>query len=180
MTTEPAPGDRVVFAGESAIFPAPDEDFPIVPEQTGPEAGPHFQLYRTTAHGSVRWRLLGGNNRPIGRSALDHPDVPECLAALTDLLDALATLTGRVERQPPNLWIWRLALDGEDLAYSAHPYDRQIRSQHAMAQFLTRAAVARVDAAVMVTGTRRWRSVSRAPLTRAELNRWPRTSEGGR
>lgn len=133
-----------------------------------PEPGPHFQLYRASAHGPVRWRLLGGNNRPIGRSALDHPDVDDCLSSVARLLAALTVLTGRVDRQPPNLWTWRLSHDGVDVACSAHPYDRQIRSQHAMAQFLSRAAVARIDAAVMVTAARRGRSVSWPSRSRSE------------
>lgn len=135
------------------------------------DARPHFQLYRTSPHGPVRWRLLGGNNRQLGRSALDHEDVPDCLAALGNLVSALSELSGRVDRQPPNLWVWRLAHDGREVAVSAHPYDRQIRSQHGMTQFLARAAVARIDAAVMVTATRRWRSVSVSPVLRRPLSR---------
>jgi len=132
----------------------------LLPGAAVAEVGPHFQLYRASADGPVRWRLLGGNNRPLGRSSLDFPDIPACLQELTVLVGVLTDLAGRVDRYPPNLWIWRLALQGMDVVVSAHPYDRQIRARHGMRQFIDRAAVARVDAAVMVTTNRRGR-----PLT---------------
>ncbi len=135
------------------------------------DVGPHFQLYRTSAGGPVRWRLLGGNNRPIGRSALDHLNVPTCLSSIAQLVAVLPELTGRVDRNPPNLWSWRLGHDGDDVAVSAHPYDRQVRSLHAMRQFLDRAAVARIDAAVLVTDARRGRSVSSPPVGRRGWSR---------
>lgn len=136
-----------------------------------PDAGPHFQLYRASVDGPVRWRLLGGNNRPIGRSALDFPDVPACRQELAVLASALPDLVGRVERHPPNLWVWRLSYQSSEIAVSAHPYDRQIRSAHAMSQFLDRASVARIDPIVMVTTSRRWRSVSTLLGRTAESHR---------
>lgn len=122
--------------------------------------GAHFQLYQNAMSSPVRWRLLGGNNRPIGRSALDYPEVPDCLQALAELRQRLAELAGRVDRQPPNHWVWRIFLDGTDVAVSSHPYDRQIRSQHGLSQFLHRAGSARIDGGVLVNAsTRRWRSL---------------------
>jgi hypothetical protein len=141
------------------------------PHQRSAEGGPHFQLYRGSATAPVRWRLLGGNNRPIGRSALDYVDVLECLQSLAELTAALPELVGRVDRQPPNLWVWRLTHDNIDLALSAHPYDRQIRAQHAMSQFLQNAARARIDKTVIVSAARRWRSISAPAGSRNETVR---------
>ncbi len=127
------------------------------------EPGAHFQLYRSSPTSSVRWRLLGGNNRALGRSALDFADVESCLLALAELGAGLPVMVGRVDRVPPNLWLWRLSYQESDVAISAHTYDRQIRSQHALAQFRALATVARIDAAVLVSAARRWRSISATP-----------------
>lgn len=122
-------------------------------------AGSHFQLYRSSPASSVRWRLLGGNHRPIGRGALDFADVPDCLQALAELVAKLPELDGHVGRVPGNQWSWRLSLAGVEVALAAHPYDRQIRSVHAQEQFRQRAALARVDDVVILTAARRWRSL---------------------
>jgi hypothetical protein len=141
------------------------------PHQRSFESGPHFQLYRASAATAVRWRLLGGNNRPLARSALDYVDEGECRNALTELNKTLSELVGRVDRQPPNLWVWRLSDVEGDVAVSAHPYDRQIRSQHAMAQFLQNAARARIDKTVVMSAARRWRSISAPAGSRNETVR---------
>ncbi len=122
-------------------------------------AGSHFQLYRASATSPVRWRLLGGNHRSIGRSPLDFPDVADCLRSLAELVERLPELQGQTSRVPGNLWVWRLSYQGAEVAVAAHTYDRQIRSMHAQAQFLQRASVARIDELVMVSATRRWRSL---------------------
>ncbi|MGI8666068.1 MAG: hypothetical protein ACR2N4_08560 [Jatrophihabitans sp.] len=131
---------------------------------SGPAAGPdltgsHFQLYRASTSSPVRWRLLGGNHRPIGRSPVDFPDVAGCLRSLTELLGQLPELDGQIARVPGNLWVWRLSHHGVEVAVAAHTYDRQIRSMHAQSQFRLLAAGARIDEPVMVSATRRWRSL---------------------
>ncbi|MDQ2837484.1 MAG: hypothetical protein M3Y42_13695 [Actinomycetota bacterium] len=122
-------------------------------------AGSHFQLYRSSIASPVRWRLLGGNHRPIGRSPLDFPDVAECLLSLAELVRRLPELDGHLGRVPGNQWSWRLSHLGTEVAIAAHPYDRQIRCLHAQTQFRQRAATARIDEAVMINASRRWRSL---------------------
>ncbi|MEO6701588.1 MAG: hypothetical protein ABI140_16220 [Jatrophihabitantaceae bacterium] len=121
-----------------------------------------FQLYQTATDAPVRWRLLSGNHRPIGRSAHAFDTIAECLDSLAELSRVLDQLDLLLTRVPGNLWIWRAGYQGTDLALSAHAYDRQIRAMHAQAQFQQRVATARINELVMVTATRRWRSLAGA------------------
>ncbi len=120
-------------------------------------SGPHFQLYRAAAGAPVGWRLLGGNHRPIGRSAGSFADPTECLHALVGVLSLLDVLDCAVSRQPLNQWGWLLRHQGIDLVASAHSYDRQVRALNAQAQFRRQAAAARINETVMLSATRRWR-----------------------
>ena len=121
-----------------------------------------FQLYQSGVEAPVRWRLLSGNHRPIGRSAHAFDTVADCLQSLAELTQSLDQLDLLLARVPGNLWIWRACHGGFELALSAHAYDRQIRAMHAQAQFLQRAATARINDSVMVTAARRWRSLAGA------------------
>lgn len=131
-------------------------------------SGPHFQLYRAAAGGPVGWRLLGGNHRPIGRSASSFADPAECLQALATMVTLLDVLESLVSRQLLNQWGWSLRHRGADLVVSAHSYDRQVRALNAQAQFRSQAARARINETVMLSATRRWRP-TRLPDQRTQV-----------
>ncbi|MBV9823414.1 MAG: hypothetical protein JO144_14365 [Actinobacteria bacterium] len=127
-------------------------------------SGAHFQLYRIPAGSAVGWRLLGGNHRPIGRGAVSYPALPECLAAVKEIVDRLAELESVVTRAPLNRWEWRLRFaGGADLVVGAHPYDRRIRAVSAHLHFRSQAATARIDDAVLVAEARRGNRRIREP-----------------
>lgn len=83
------------------------------------------------------WRLLGANNRHIGRSEDTFQDVPACRAAIEQLqqrLDQGKATIGTVGHG--QLWCWRLELDGRTVASSARAYRRQRECQYNLARFL--------------------------------------------
>lgn len=98
------------------------------------------------------WRLLGGNNRDLGRSANLFPGVPECKAAVEALRSRVAELVQVMSADPDTgMWIWRLELDGVAVAVAARPYFRQREGQYNLGQFLAALAdVTPVDLTLMV------------------------------
>lgn len=123
---------------------------------TSPTGRAHIQLFAADERAEVRWRLLSGNNRELGRGAAGHPDAESCLLGIKAVLVMLDDLTAQVRRSDGHLWQWRL-LDAEDpIVISGHAYDRQVRCQQAMAQFLLQVRTARPSDLVMLTGSRRW------------------------
>jgi hypothetical protein len=119
----------------------------------------HFQLYvagGSAVGGDVRWRLLSGNNRDMGRSAQGFLDVEDCRLALKEFLCQLNELTPQVRRKSDtNRWIWLLRRGDVAVAEASHSYDRQIRADAARQQFLLNAASASVSASLMISASRR-------------------------
>jgi hypothetical protein len=105
----------------------------------------HFQLFAAQAQSAVRWRLLSGNNRDLGRSVESYPDAASCLVAIKELVVMLDVLQPQVRRRGPNQWQWALLIDTRAVVSGAHAYDRQVRCDQAVRQFLeprTRAGAA--------------------------------------
>jgi len=117
----------------------------------------HIQLFSTSVHAPVRWRLLSGNNRDMGRSADEFDDAESCRVALKQLQEDAAHLVPRVRRLTPSSWHWEITLDDVAIAGSGHPFDRLIRCEQGMTQFLTHFATAPIGATLMVSESRRWR-----------------------
>jgi hypothetical protein len=61
-----------------------------------------FQLYALGRDGSVNWRLLGGNNRDLGRGVDPYPDAESCRLGIKNLLARL----DRAETFPPTRPRW--------------------------------------------------------------------------
>ncbi len=142
--------------------------------------GLHFHLYSSPSSGGVRWRLLGGNNRELGRSCLAYPDVELCRAGLARTLLELPTLVPAVMRVDHSHWGWRLRADTLDVVGSGHAFDRRPRCEEACARFVELAPHASVRDAltVMPWGSRSMRpSVLRSsplePVGGVDDQRWP-------
>jgi hypothetical protein len=100
------------------------------------------------------WRLLGGNNRDLGRSARLFPDVPECLASVGVVRQRAGELAPVMSADPDTgMWLWRLELDGVAVAVAARPYFRQREGQYSLGQFL--AALPEVGPVAQTPMTRR-------------------------
>jgi hypothetical protein len=120
----------------------------------------HFQLFAAQAQSAVRWRLLSGNNRDLGRSVESYPDAASCLVAIKELVVMLDVLQPQVRRRGPNQWQWALLIDTRAVVSGAHAYDRQVRCDQAVRQFLEHAATGHVGETLTVSGARRWTGVS--------------------
>ena len=117
----------------------------------------HIQLFALATNAPVRWRLLSGNNRDMGRSLDEYDDPESCRMALKQLQVDAPDLIPRVRRLTPSSWQWEILLDDLPIASSGHPFDRLIRCEQGMAQFIANFATAPVGPTLMVSESRRWR-----------------------
>jgi hypothetical protein len=118
--------------------------------------GCQIQLFSPAPDGTVNWRLLSGNNREAGRGAVPSAGVHACLRDVTALQAAVGRLQPRVRRVEPHHWRWELWADGAAHAVGGHRFDRLIRCQQAMTQFLAEFATAPIRAGLVISGARRW------------------------
>jgi hypothetical protein len=125
------------------------------------------------------WRLLGRNNRELGRSSTVHPSADACVDSLgvlrTRISDLVPMLVVDVDT---GLWGWRLALDGKPVVVAPRTYHRQREGHYSVGQFLLLAASARVgDPRGSVPLRRRVPlSASRGPVV-IPLDAFPRRSD---
>lgn len=120
------------------------------------ESGAHIQLFARTANSEVQWRLLSGNNREIGRSALSYPDAETCRVEIKELQTISEELESGVRRMSSNEWRWRLTKDGKLVAASSRGFDRLIRCEQGLAHFLAQLTEADISLSVMISSSRRW------------------------
>ena len=75
----------------------------------------------------VGWRLLGANNRELGRSPVWYPDVETCREAVRTLKREIGAVTSAItaSARPGGAWSWRLAVSGTPVAVAGRPYHRQ-------------------------------------------------------
>jgi len=105
---------------------------------------PHFHMYSSATAGWVRWRLLGGNNRELGRGLLEYQDTDQCRTGLAQVLVELLYMVPAVVRVERRLWEWRLRVAGIDVVGSGHPFDRRPRCEEACARFVALATGAAI------------------------------------
>lgn len=138
-------------------------------------AGIHFQLYRQGPDGPVRWRILSGNNRDMGRGAGEYATQDECLAGIADFLGSVALLTTGLLRTADNRWAFRLLRRDEVMASSGHAFDRRTRCEQAARRLLEIAPYAEIRPVVAVLSPASWsRPIDRtAPVIRPNVApRW--------
>lgn len=82
------------------------------------------------------WRLVGPNNRELGRSAQAFTDPATCKAGVSFLRRQLDHLEARVWCDDTARWLWRMELNGTPVATSARAYMRRREAQFNLAQFL--------------------------------------------
>ena len=124
-----------------------------------PTTGCHVQLFASTADAPVRWRLLSGNNREIGRGAESFADAETCRIAVKELQVSVDELEPTVRRDG-HAWIWQLRLGDRLVVSSAHGFDRLIRCNRGVAQFVDELRTATIGTGLMLSHTRRWGGAS--------------------
>ena len=126
-------------------------ELPLLPLSTG-----HVQLFARTSDAPVRWRLLSGNNREAGRSAASYPDAETARIAVKEFQVIVDELAPTVRRTTSNEWAWQLSRAGQVIAVSGRGFDRLIRCEQGLAQFLVNIRQAEISATLMVSHARRW------------------------
>jgi len=100
---------------------------------------------RQVGAGLIGWRLIGANNRELGRAA--HPDWDVDLACQTVgvVKDALARTIARLSWDTTGGWSWQMSLDGKRVAESGRGYLRQRECSYSLEQFRERLPTAAVQ-----------------------------------
>jgi hypothetical protein len=100
---------------------------------------------RTRFSSRIAWRLMAGNNRPLGRSWTIYPSLEEVVesarqtSARADELEALPSL------DPQGAWRWVASLDGSPVAASVVRYPRRLESERAIRQFIVAIGTATIE-----------------------------------
>lgn len=87
----------------------------------------------TEGRGGYRWRLLGGNNRPLARSPQAHPDESQCLLdaqGASALMETTTRLVGTA-----GAWRWTVSRGQEVVAESCRSYLRRCEAEGAAGLF---------------------------------------------
>jgi uncharacterized protein YegP (UPF0339 family) len=90
--------------------------------------------------GSFAWRLLGANNRELGRSVSVYDDRDACEKAIVVLVEQLALATASIAHDNASgTWTWRLDAESGSLARSARGYARQRECRYGLGVFMNQA-----------------------------------------
>lgn len=90
----------------------------------------------TPAPATVRWRLIAGNRRDIGRSAHLFADIDQGRAALVAFRSNLSRASQRLELDlTAAQWRWRILVDDEVVVASTRGYARRVECQINLAHF---------------------------------------------
>ncbi len=103
-----------------------------------------FQIYEW--EGVLWWRLSGGNNRTMARSASGFFELAQARSDLQEVAHLLGSSQIAVIGESGMNWWWRLQVQGELRAVSVHRYGRRIECLKAFERF--RAAMERGDVPV--------------------------------
>jgi len=95
----------------------------------------------------VAWRLLGRNNRELGRSPVTYRSIPACLSAIARLKADVDVTTRLLAVDPEDgRWLWRLESLGSPMAVSARSYQRQRECLYSLNQFVAAVSEAALPA----------------------------------
>src|SRR4051812_17229947 len=133
-------------------FVVPPRFLLVIGAQFGARASPRWPNSSASFAGEtgrdgswIAWRLAGGNNRELGRSAEVFPDLTGCNDALVTLragVDRAETLVAMDYRSAQ--WGWQLRLDTRLVAVSGRFFRRERECRYNLAQFMVAVAKARM------------------------------------
>jgi hypothetical protein len=84
----------------------------------------------------VAWRLVGANNRELGRSSQTYADLIECSESVARLRQAVLVAQAAVSVDPSTgCWYWRLDVQGVPIASAGRVYQRQRECLYSLEQF---------------------------------------------
>jgi hypothetical protein len=99
---------------------------------------------RKVGAGLVGWRVLGANNRELGRGAGPFWRTDEAYKAVHDAQMVIDAMVTRFWADDLGEWFWNISLDDERLAVSSRGYRRQRECIYSLEQFREHFPTARV------------------------------------
>jgi hypothetical protein len=108
-----------------------------VPEWPG-AGGATVRSDPRTQAGWTTWRLVGPNQRELGRSARVFPNVAACIADATTVTASLDTAVMALSARMTQ-WTWELTVGGELVAVASRLYQRQRECEYNSRVFLVTA-----------------------------------------
>src|SRR5215467_5183199 len=103
----------------------------------GPSSTLPYRMDRPQTGDWYCWRLMGANNRELGRSALSYPSYPGARRAVRYLQQHANRLVRTTVIDPATgRWGWRLDLDDKAVAVSGRWYERDHDSRLGMDKFV--------------------------------------------
>lgn len=92
---------------------------------------------------STAWRLVGANNRELGRSAQTFSNVGACRGAVAHLLQCLDDAQSHLAiNNDTGLWTWRLNIGDQWIAVAGRSYQRRRECLYNVTRFLAAAPTA--------------------------------------
>jgi hypothetical protein len=125
-----------------------------------PERDRYWAESSQTGAGLVGWRVIGANNRELGRGAGPFWRVDEAYEAAHQAQAVLERTETSFWADDLGEWFWTVLLDGEQIAMSSRGYLRQRECIYSVEQFRERFPTAKVVTAHVP----RPPSTSRGPL----------------
>jgi len=104
---------------------------------------PGARLMAGTGGSGVGWRLLGSNNRELGRSASAYADAESALAAIGRVRELAPDGEAHIGHDPSTgLWAWHLDDDGVLAATSGRGFRHERECRYNLDQFRAAAPLA--------------------------------------
>lgn len=85
--------------------------------------------------GAIGWRVIGANNRELGRGALPAGSVDEACQAVRAAQLTFDRQMSRVLLDAGAFWSWHMSLDGHPVTVSSRGYHRQRECDYSLEQF---------------------------------------------
>ncbi|HZU56328.1 MAG TPA: hypothetical protein VFA06_10705 [Actinocrinis sp.] len=94
----------------------------------------------------VTWRLLGANNRELGRSPIWYPGWDSCLEAVHVLRRDIGAVASAITAvaAPGGVWSWQLTVGGKPVAVASRPYHRHRECTYNLSHFVAAVPAARI------------------------------------
>src|SRR5262245_44832123 len=99
------------------------------------------------------WRLVGANNRELGRDAGTHPDLRSCREAVAELRAGIDRTDWAMAADASGAWAWRMTLDDRVVANAGRSYQRQRECLFNLKQFVAAVPVAVVTESLVSKAT---------------------------
>lgn len=99
-------------------------------------------------HQVVTWRLLGANNRELGRSPIWFPGRDSCLESVHVLRRDIGDVSSAITAvdAPGGAWSWQLTVSGKPIAMAGRPYHRHRECTYNLSHFVAAVPAARIMA----------------------------------